>query len=647
VVPLGQLVADSQELCKQLHRFSRGKSTQLIAALGVMPQYHANTIRLEVLTHLAVIACAGTAEPNKSDLAKWLRYFDEESWISRQEDPVEDVFIGIVNSTFGSFRLFSGIFADGYFIVERLIDFLAKAASFPTFQETLDAALALLRLSETLAERCGLKRNTPGGGQSAEKLLAPRWRELKPVFDALVFKNIELEQLGLSIQSLEHFIFDPDQLGVLETERLWNSTLERRPLFQLEDGILVAEPSSLARAIARWVVERVMLTQMGGWADTFYQQQNASMFVNDVAVALDINSTIIHGPPAPESMPPLLPFFGTFDVGKPVVMLTYVAPFAPAAVGFDGFDKFTEEEQNALDEYVGRLMSELERLPNFSGGMILVALAGVGRGHVFQVRNLGKKWHVHLAPLHDWLMLAADGECSALRLWKLAEHVALLKSYNTEFINPSGLIALWGFWRRSEFWLAPQDLDIHNPRNLLSVGSDFGMDPRLEAKIRHDIHSVRSHDKARWLSVQRLNPSALFDEDEHSRIYADRLAAREQRLIGCVEGNRITWWVMAPEVSTSGIHRDLLFQLLECVLQWTDRASDIIERELLIGVTSVEILLDLPDFIRWKMQQKPTDDAIAIPFVDVRCASSSMTLPCTNGSWANSINPRISRNELS
>jgi hypothetical protein len=131
VLPLDSLVKDNPALCKQLHRFSRARATQLIAALGVPPQYHANTIRLEDLTHLAVIACSGTAEPNRSDLAKWLRYFDEESWISRQEDPVEDVFIGMVNSSFGCFRLFSGIFADGCFIVKRLIHFLAKAASLP------------------------------------------------------------------------------------------------------------------------------------------------------------------------------------------------------------------------------------------------------------------------------------------------------------------------------------------------------------------------------------------------------------------------------------------------------------------------------------------------------------------------------------
>jgi len=627
VIPLGPFVAEHSKLCQQFHRFSRVQATQLIAALGVLPQFYANTIRIELLTHFAVVACKGTAEPNRNDLAKWLRYFDEDAWISRQEDPVEDAFIGCVNSDFGSFRLFSGILADGCFTVERLVAFLAKARSFPTFQETLDAGLALLRLSDALAGRCGLKRNAPGGGDSASNITLPRWRDLKPASAALVFTHAELQELDLSVQSLEPFIFKDDHLKLLANERLWNSSLERHPLFQIEDGILIAEPSSLVRAIARWIVERITVTHMGGWADTFHQQDNATIFVNDVANGLDIDAVKFKSPPFPDHMPPLLPFFGACDVGKPVVMLTYTPSFAAAAAEFDGFDQFSDEERAAFDNYLSVVTTELSKLPDFSGGLVLIAIAGVGRGHIFGVKELGPKWHVHIAPLSDWIMLAADADCSALKLWKLSEHVAELESYNTEILNPSGLIALWGFWHRSDFWLAPKDLDIHNPRNLLSIGTDFGVGPRLEARARHDIHSVRSHDDTRWVSVQKLNPSPLFPGDKTSRVYADRVAAREQQLVGYVEGEKIAWWIIAPRIEASPHHRDVLFQLWECILQWTDRASNTIQRELSPETSNIEIRIELPDFARWELYQKrPTDRPPIIPFVEGHAASFSMTI---------------------
>jgi hypothetical protein len=626
VTPISSLISENPELCEQFHRFSRTKATQLIAALGVLPQFHANTIRIEVLTHFAAIACQGKVEPKRADLAKWLRYFNEDAWISRQEDPAEDVFVGCVNSDYGSFRLFSGILADGCFTVERLVAFLAKARPFPTFQETLDPALSLLRLSDALAGRCGLRRNTAGGGDSASNITPPRRPDLKSASDTLVFTRADLQDFGLSVQSFGPFIFNGDHLKLLRNERLWNSSLERHPLFQIENGILVAEPSSLVRAIARWIVERITTTHMGGFADMFHQQDNATIFVNDVANGLDVDAVKFESPPFPDHMPPLLPFFAACDVGKPVVMLTYTPVFAAAAAEFDGFDQFSDEEQAAFDKYLSEVTTELSKLPDFSGGLVLIAIASVGRGHIFGVKELGPKWHVHIAPLNDWIMLAANADCSALKLWKLGEHVAQLENYNTEFLNPSGLIALWGFWQRSDFWLAPKDLDIHNPRNLLSIGTDFGVGPRLEARVRHDIHSVRSHDGAGWVSVQRLNPSPLFPSDEQSRVYADRLAARKQQLVGYVEGEEIAWWVIPPRIEASPHHRDVLFQLWECVLQWADRASNIIQREL-SPETSIEIRIELPDFARWELYQKrPADRPPAIPFVEVHSATFSITI---------------------
>jgi hypothetical protein len=628
VLPLAQLVEKTPELCKQLHRFERITAARLIATLGLLPDYHANTIRLEALTHLAVISCAKRAEPKRADLARWFRLFDRESWISRQEDPVEDVFLGSVNSPFGTFRLFTGNFADGYFIAERLVAFLANGASFPTFEQTLHVALSLLKLSDALADRVGLKRNTPGGGQSAESLTVPNWRNLERAFDALLFSDADLTALSISHDLLSNFFFTEDDLQRLPSERFWNSSLERHPLFLVEGGVIVGEPSTLARTVTRWILERIKITGMGGWADTLFQQENASLFVNDVANDLDIRALHVDLPVPPENLPVLMPFVGSFDIGKPVVLLTYAAPLAAAAAEFDGFDKLDDQQQNALDAYLPSVAATFEKLPNFSGGLILLAIVTAGRGTVFAITKWSDRWHVHTAPLHDWLILAADPDCSALRLWKLAERVDQLRvRYHTELLNPSGLIALWSYWKKSEFWLLPRDFDIHNPRNLLMIGTDFGVDPRLEAKLAHDIHSVRSHDESEWITVQRLNPAFLFRRDEKSRVYADRIAARDQRLVGYVETNTLTWWVIAPHIDAAPAHRNVLFQLWECVLQWIDRSTDLIAKELSLGAQSVEIQIELPDFARWQLQQRCAETRpIVTPSIEVRRSKSSFTI---------------------
>ena len=150
--PLVELRALHPQVCKTLQRYSFLETVRRLAALGVMPQFHANTVRLEMLTHLAAVESNGTATPTRKDLMKLLREFAKESPLTHQEDPVEDVFIGCVNTIHGTFRVFSGIFADGYFIVERLFQFLASKESFPTFRETIEATLGknILRCTRTL-----------------------------------------------------------------------------------------------------------------------------------------------------------------------------------------------------------------------------------------------------------------------------------------------------------------------------------------------------------------------------------------------------------------------------------------------------------------------------------------------------------------
>jgi len=608
----------------------------------VSPEYDANTIRIEVLTHLAVIACSKRAEPKRNDLAKWLRFFGREHWISQQEDPVEDVFIGPVNTQFGTFRLFTGNFTDGYFIAERLITFLENGTSFPTFQETLDVALALLKLSDALADRLGLKRNTPGAGQSAQNITVPKWRSLEGPFNALFFSERDLERLAISQDLLSHFFFTEEDLQRLPSERLWNSSLERHPLFRVDVGLIIAEPSTLARTVTRWILEQINVTRMGAWGDTFFHQENASLFVNDVANDLGIHPLDAELPAPSENTPMLMPFVGSFDIGKPVVLLTYAAPLTAAAGDFDGFDELSHQEKDALDAYLRSLADALEKLPNFSGGLILAAIVTVGRGFVFATTQWSKRWHVHMAPLHDWLVLAADPDCSALRLWKLAEHVERARDrYHTELLNPSGLIALWSFWKKSDFWLLPKDFDIRNPHNLLVIGSDFGVDTRLEAKLAHDIHSVLSHDGTTWITVQRLNPTSLFSRDTKSRVYADRIAARHQRLVGYVETDSLTWWVIAPQIEVAPAHRDVLFQLWECVLQWIDRATDVIEKELSPAAQSIQIQIDLPDFARWHLQQRRTDNTpVVTPSVEVHPSKSSFTIVLYESFLAESNQPK-------
>lgn len=104
MAPLSELRELHPQVCKSLRRFSFLETVRLVAALSVMPQFHANTLRLELLAHLAAVECQGKVIPNREDLLSLLKKLAKESPIISQEDPVEDVFIDCINTSYGTFE---------------------------------------------------------------------------------------------------------------------------------------------------------------------------------------------------------------------------------------------------------------------------------------------------------------------------------------------------------------------------------------------------------------------------------------------------------------------------------------------------------------------------------------------------------------
>jgi hypothetical protein len=622
--PISQLVEAHSGLVAKLRRFDYPDAARLVAALSLDPKYHANTLRIEVLEQLTAISCQGQAKPELHDLVDWLQKDMAESPIALMEDPVEDAFIGCVNSDFGSFRVFAGIFADGDFWVERLLSFIASKQDFPAFQSALNGVLPLLTLSEALVERVGLDRYSPGGGEPAQKIVVPRrWREFSPLLQAVSFTDADLAKLGLSREGLREFVVTDEHRRGLPAEDLWNSSLDRRPLIEGANSISFVVPTRVTAAAARFLVERLAESGMAGWADMFWQSETASIFVNDVANHLDINPIEFSHPVWPAELPGMFPYFGSFDVGKPVIMLTYCTPLSASAADFGGFDRLTEQQMESLGKYLRASAAEFEKLPNFSGGLILFSLASVGRSFAFGLEQWSPNWRTYAAALPDWLVLSMPDECSAMRLWKLGDHQAAMQHYDIRISNLAGLLNLFAYWKDNGFRLAPQKMDIRSLDHL-SLLSDFATSMRVEARQCYDVHCVRSHDQSRWVRLMRHNAKSFFAEDTVARLFADCEAAKHRRLLGCVEQGNTRWWLVVPPAEGAPELRDLIYQLWDCLMGWIGRIAPVAAREWPALPPSIEIRLDLPSLPTWKLHDRqdeslqPAELSVSIELTDAR-----------------------------
>lgn len=602
VIPISELVQEHEGLIRKLHSFSFPEAAALIATLSLFPEFAANTIRIEALIQLAAVACHGKKKPNRDDLVRWLGALGPDATAVRMEDPVEDVFIGCVNSQWGSFRLFCGVVSDADYWIEQLLLFVDERTPFGAARNEV---LALLSLGEAVANRIGLQRYARGSGTRAARIQLPRWKQLQKRYQALHFSNADLAALGIELSSLEAFCLSAEMRQTVKEMVLWNTAVDQNPIASEGNAITLIAPSCIARAVLHRLVNTIA-RGMGGWGDTFFQVATATTFVNEVLRKLDVEPFEFQPPPWPDEVPPMMPYFGQFDRDKAVIGLSYSAELTAAAVTPGGTDALSEGQQLALEKFVRDCAALLESDHGISAGLVLINLSAVNRLTTFRFTRDMPTWRVRMAMLPDWLKLMNTAECSAMRLWKLCNHELLFQQHQIEVLNLAGLLNLFAFWKRYDFQLIPHHVNLRE-LSFVNIDSDFSVAIRAEVRQSHDVHCVRSHQQDRWVRLMRHNVRPLFEEDDEIHLYADYNAVGEGKLIGYVPGRGLSWWLAVPPMPPGHEHRDLVFQLWNCILHWLGRVARTVEPVFPIAnAQSIMVDVQMPDVLRWNLRDLET-----------------------------------------
>ncbi len=621
--PVEQLIKRHSALTAKLARFAYSDAARLVAALAVNSEAHANTFRINGLAHLVAVACRGQGKPSGVNLIEWCRLLYE-SELRTHEDPIEDVFVGCVNSQSGSFRVFVGNTSDGDFWVERLVAFLEGKREFPTFEETHRSAIALLRLSDTVAGRLDLIRYQAGGGEAAGRIRVPAREEIAAGMAAIDFSVEELQSLEIPLEALAPFLLSDDHRAKLAQETMGNSELERRPLLKTATGVMLIAPMFVAQAVQRLILSRVA-SSMGGWADTFFATESTSPFVNEIARRLGVRAMQFEAPVPPKNLPPLYPFFADFDLGKPAIFLTYCPPITEVATDYGGQDAWNQSTTQALLEYVEACAEKFEQIPGFTGGMVLINLVTI-RWMAFGLPAVRKNWQIHAASLADWLLLT-EAECTAMRLWKLGEQTDRLHEGGTRIMNLAGLLNQYAYWKSGEFRMIRQDM---SPKTtIVHLDCDFSAKLRTEILQQQDEHCVLAHDRASWVRIVRHTARAFLEADKAAPIYADYSSTACHRFVGCVEADTTRWWLSASFAGLDDEKRDLVHQVWRCLLNWIDPFSRVVaETWRDFGRESVAIELVLPNLLGWKFDRSQLPRLTKAPHLEatVDRGASKLTL---------------------
>lgn len=593
------LCSAHQELSECLREFDRKSAVRLISALETIPNLHGNTIRIEVLLHVAISRCEGSKQATPDDLRQWVAFMDASS-MALQEDPSEDVFVGYICTSRGGFRVYQGIFSNADFILERLVHFLAEKTETPGFGAACDSVIELLRVSEAIADELVQARYSPGETPEGDEIPVPPDEELAARAKALLFESERLTGLGIDSAKLEPFLLTPARTVDFDSTPLFGSALELHPLVPTDDGFVVASPSSLCRAAIVHAIETT--SAVGEWADTLFGIESAHFFVNEIISRLGIKP--VSGfklPIAPESLPPFFPMVGQFDFGMPVLALTLSSPLTKGR-DLEEVESFTNEQIDDFTQYVGDCCKACESVEGFHGGLVLVGLSSVGRPLAIALKELRPNWHFFVSGLADWQTLASDKDFNAKRLWYLGLQQDLAEKSNLEIVNTAGLLNLYAFWKSNDFALVHQSVNPQNPHNMLSIDGAFSLRINTELKSIYDRHCRRSHDGSEWVILQREGPG--LDPDLSTNLmYVDHAAAGKGVLRGCVQLKDCAWWVETKARPSNSASRNLLYRLWDCVFNWMEHTLPVLNAahpDQRSGRLNIE--LEFPGIEDWRVE---------------------------------------------
>jgi len=611
------------DLTKSLEEFDLASAVRLIASLETIPALLGNTIRIEVLLHLAVNCCKGNRSATPIELRAWVTHL-KESPMATQEDPPEDVFVGYVCTRHGGFRVLPGIFSHADFILERLLRFLGEKIEFPGFLGAYESVLNLLKISESISTALGLARYSACDTEPEESLLLPPAEQLELRANALHFDQSRLDQLGVDLAKLKPFFFDQSHAETFANEPLFGSSLELHPLLSMESGVLVASPTSLCRAAVVHILG--IASGQSGWSNTFFEIESAHFFINRILNRIGIEHINIKLPPTPASLPPLYPYPGQFDYGMPALGLILSSPLT-TGTDLEEFESFTPDQVKDLTQYISDCCAALEAVEGFKGGLVLLAMSSVGRPIGFGIGDLRPEWKLFSTGLGDWQTLAGDEDFKAKRLWYLGLQQDLAEAANIETMNISGLLNLYGFWKQQDFELIPREMDPRNPHNLLVIDGSYSKRINVELKSLHDRHCRLYHGGTSWVKLHRQGAGLNPDLNTNLR-YCDYSAAGQGILRGCIALQDTSWWIEADSRPKDPSSRSLVFRLWDCVFSWAERTlSKLAEIHPDWIQSNLKVELDFPGIEKWNVTGVPeSSEKLGNLGVDIDRSSASARL---------------------
>ena len=594
-------------LVRRLEKFSFPLVASPLAGLLTRRENHTASARIEALIHLAALACHGDKAPGRRQLREWLNAAVFKDPIAELEVPVEDVFVSNVGTWFGNTRLFEGRWQCNGDYVQVCVETLLRVSEYPWATQTMRHVMALLRVSEAVAERAGIARNSRTGSRPREPIRVSV-STMTESCGHVSFSDDELIAIGVDPADLNPFVFHGAHAALLVGQSIGHTALERRPLVRFRGRMTVVLPTAIGAAIRCFVIEQASAAgDLRLFQSACHLAQFSELFLLGRA-DWDVQYIEVLEPDPGDGM---REFVGTFDDGGYFHLL-----FVP-----DDFEEIAKEGLYSIHKLKGTIRgrihdraAELAGERDYRSGLTVLVHGGIGREFSPVWGDLPHGWHQLCVSAPDFMLLGKKNDFTAMRAWKLLQQVDDLEVEGVVFPNLHGFLNLAAFAYYGNFELVPENMSL----SPIYLHSDFMLPLRHTVRTALDRHASMAPDGKSWVSVQRETTSGHFGETQGRPVFISSGHRAHRELLACVEIASRPWWVRCDQLPEAGWHHGIVFGVLDMILGWLTRLVPALEERFsMLPSGPVTFRFRFPDIETFDQRDSQVAEAPVAPTVAV------------------------------
>jgi len=574
----------------------RIETAAIFGAMLLDDRLQSNCIRLEALVHLAAAIGDGQTLATQKQLADCFNELDR-GICGRMEDPAEDVFVSLATTSEGNFRVLEGIWETGTFYLQRILDIVESLPDEGSFSDLHQRVFALLKLSEAVCDRAGLARYSVGGTNPRPKI-APAFCS-KAKRKIVFFDCDELAHFGLTKEDLDIFILDDRDLTHVLTVPITDSPLQRFPIIDDGDRIVLVLPTAVSFAIRAAVVDFLLAHGLHESLKINLAQQYAALFRNTKLLGS------FHGAPIFFSDREELPIAEAIveaDEGRYLHFVFFTDTLDHFyETGLAGANPGPAQHFGLLETRIHAAIEHTKNTSGYRNGVTLLVHCGIGRGVLLPIPELEHKdWSIQYISASDLSTLSCSSRFNALKLWKALEGVRRITELGVQIHNHNGLLNLIAWIDANEGHLVSHchvPIEFRDSQGGLFIAPNFVLDLRHSIAIENDVHGIPTVDGK--IEVVRCVKDSFFPEDNDTSIYAVEHYSAENGLPFVHVSDRRSWWChVVPSLDGVGDYDRWLM-----LTKWLPRIVRAIEPIFDRGLSDVVLL-------RVEFQQVANDRSI-------------------------------------